>query len=148
MMTWNCYNQTSHFAHDIKLCFVLRFICHGIDDHRYNMSNDCQCTFWFLELSNIHFFFCLRARSIMGTQFTIMHSCNLNTITIIIVILVEPGHGKMCLMPYANNKGADQLMHPRCLISALKKVCFSLPRQNDTSSLYIRNFKVLAGLCI
>ena len=46
----------------------------------------------------------------------------------------EPGHEKMCLIPYANNKGADQ-------------PCCSLPTQNDTSSLYIRNFKILAGLC-
>ena len=29
-----------------------------------------------------------------------------------------PGHAKMCLMPYANNKGADQPAHPRSLISA------------------------------
>ena len=29
-----------------------------------------------------------------------------------------PGHAKMCLMPYANNKGADQPAHPRNLISA------------------------------
>ena len=29
----------------------------------------------------------------------------------------EPGHVKMCLMPYANNKGADQPAHPRSLIS-------------------------------
>ena len=50
----------------------------------------------------------------------------------------EPGHEKMCLMPYANNKGADQ---------TAQRLCCSLPRQNDTSSLYIRNFKILAGLC-
>ena len=30
----------------------------------------------------------------------------------------EPGHEKMCLMSYANNKGADQPAHPRSLISA------------------------------
>ena len=34
----------------------------------------------------------------------------------------EPGHAKMCLMPYVNNKGADQgadqPAHPRSLISA------------------------------
>ena len=29
-----------------------------------------------------------------------------------------PGHATMCLMPYANNKGADQPAHPRSLISA------------------------------
>ena len=30
----------------------------------------------------------------------------------------EPGHEKMCLMSYVNNKGADQPAHPRSLISA------------------------------
>ena len=30
----------------------------------------------------------------------------------------EPHHEKSCLMPYANNKGADQPAHPRSLISA------------------------------
>ena len=29
--------------------------------------------------------------------------------------IFEPGHAKMCLMPYANNKGADQSAHPRSL---------------------------------
>ena len=33
-------------------------------------------------------------------------------------IQAEPGHEKMCLMSYANNKGADQFAHPRSLISA------------------------------
>ena len=28
-----------------------------------------------------------------------------------------------------------------------QRLCCSLPRQNDTSSWYIRNFKILAGLC-
>ena len=35
----------------------------------------------------------------------------------------EPGHEKMCLMSYANNKGADQLAHPRSLISAFVVRC-------------------------
>ena len=35
------------------------------------------------------------------------------------ILVNEPGHEKMCLMPYANNKGADQPAHPRSLISAL-----------------------------
>ena len=51
----------------------------------------------------------------------------------------EPGYEKMCLIPYVNNKGASA-QSDQCL-------CCSLPRQNDTSSLYIRNFKILAGLC-
>ena len=35
----------------------------------------------------------------------------------------ELGHEKMCLMPYANNKGADQPPHPRSLISAFVVRC-------------------------
>ena len=59
-------------------------------------------------------------------------------------ISFEPGHEKMCLMPYANNKGADQPAHPRSLISAFVVRC----QDRMISSLYIRNFKILAGLCI
>ena len=35
----------------------------------------------------------------------------------------EPGREKMCLMPYANIKGADQPAHPRSLISAFVVRC-------------------------
>ena len=35
----------------------------------------------------------------------------------------ERGHEKMCLMSYANNKGADQPAHPRSLISAFVVRC-------------------------
>ena len=35
----------------------------------------------------------------------------------------RPGHTKMCLMPYANNKGADQPAHPRSLISTFVVPC-------------------------
>ena len=37
--------------------------------------------------------------------------------------IIEPGHEKMCLMPYANNKGADQPAHPCSLISAFVVRC-------------------------
>ena len=37
--------------------------------------------------------------------------------------LDEPGHEKMCLMSYANNKDADQPAHPRSLISAFVVRC-------------------------
>ena len=37
--------------------------------------------------------------------------------------LYGPGHAKMCLMPYAKNKGADQLAHPRSLISTFVVHC-------------------------
>ena len=36
---------------------------------------------------------------------------------------IEPGHEKMCLMSYANNKGTDQPAHPRSLISAFVVRC-------------------------
>ena len=35
----------------------------------------------------------------------------------------EPGNEKMCIMSYANNKGADQPAHPRSLISAFVVRC-------------------------
>ena len=35
----------------------------------------------------------------------------------------EPGHEKMCLMSYANNKGADQSVPPRSPISAFVVCC-------------------------
>ena len=35
----------------------------------------------------------------------------------------EPGHEKLCLMSYANNKGADQPAHQRSLISAFVVRC-------------------------
>ena len=41
----------------------------------------------------------------------------------IIIILYEPGHEKMCLVSYVNNKGADQPAHPRNLISAFVVRC-------------------------
>ena len=34
-----------------------------------------------------------------------------------------PGHAKMCLKTYANNKGADQPAHPRSLISTFVVRC-------------------------
>ena len=37
--------------------------------------------------------------------------------------LYEPGHEKMCLMSYANNKDADQPAHPRSLISTFVVRC-------------------------
>ena len=37
--------------------------------------------------------------------------------------LFGSGHAKMCLMPYANNKGADQHAHLRSLIGALVVRC-------------------------
>ena len=35
----------------------------------------------------------------------------------------KPGREKMCLVPYAKNKGEDQPAHPRSLISAFVVRC-------------------------
>ena len=40
-----------------------------------------------------------------------------------IYFLFGPGHAKKCLMPYANNKVADQSAHPRSLISTFVVRC-------------------------
>ena len=50
---------------------------------------------------------------------------------------------KMCLMSYANNKGADQPAHPRSLITAFVVRCLD----NIISLIYSRNFKTLASFC-
>ena len=39
------------------------------------------------------------------------------------IVLIEPGHEKMCLWAYANNKGADQTAQMRSLISAFVVRC-------------------------
>ena len=43
--------------------------------------------------------------------------------TFVSIIVFGPGHAKMCLMPYANNKGADQPARPRSLISTFIVRC-------------------------
>ena len=40
------------------------------------------------------------------------------------VLQPGPGQAKTCLMPYANNKGADQPAHPRSLINTFAVRCF------------------------
>ena len=37
--------------------------------------------------------------------------------------IIEPGHEKMCLMSYANNKAPDQSAHPHSLINAFVVRC-------------------------
>ena len=39
------------------------------------------------------------------------------------VLKIGPGHVKMCLIPYANNKGADQPAHPCSMISTFVVHC-------------------------
>ena len=42
---------------------------------------------------------------------------------LLVMCINGPGHAKTCLMPYANNKGADQPAHPRSLISTFVFRC-------------------------
>ena len=53
----------------------------------------------------------------------------------------EAGHEKMCLMSYANNKGADQPAHPCSLISAFVDRCLD----SIITRFYSRIFKTLAN---
>ena len=39
------------------------------------------------------------------------------------IVTNGPGHAKTCLMPYANNNGADKPAHPRSLISTFIVHC-------------------------
>ena len=41
----------------------------------------------------------------------------------LVLFILGPGHAKTCLMPYANNKGADQPAHLRSLISTFVVRC-------------------------
>ena len=61
-----------------------------------NVKIRCSCSFWFQSCPN-----------------SLAYQAGIHTKP-----LYEPGHEKMCLMSYANNKGADQTAHPRSLISA------------------------------
>ena len=64
----------------------------------------------------------------------------------------EPGHEKMCLMSYANNKGADQPAHPRSLINAFVVRCLdgiiSLDSIAEISRLLLASVAAQAGLCL
>ena len=63
-----------------------------------------------------------------------------------------PGHEKMCLMSYANNKGADQPARPRSLISAFVVRCLDsvMPLVSVTkiSSLMLASVAAQAGLSL
>ena len=43
--------------------------------------------------------------------------------TLIVYTIYGSGHAEICLMPYANNKDADQPAHPRSLISTFVVRC-------------------------
>ena len=58
----------------------------------------------------------------------------------------------MCLMSYANNKGADQTAHPHSLISALVDRCLdsilSLDSIAEISKLQLASVAAQSGLCL
>ena len=64
----------------------------------------------------------------------------------------EPGHEKMCLMSYANNKGADQPAHLGSLISTFVVRCLdsiiSLDSIAKISRFYLASVAAQAGLCL
>ena len=64
----------------------------------------------------------------------------------------EPGHVKMCLMSYANNKGADQPAHLRSLISTFVVHCLdsvmSLVSVTKILSLMLAFVAEQASLCL
>ena len=55
----------------------------------------------------------------------------------LVLFIYKPGHEKTCLIPYANNKGADQPAHPHSLISASVVRCLdsiiSISKFEDSS---------------
>ena len=63
-----------------------------------------------------------------------------------------PGHAKMCLMPYANNKGADQPAHPRSLINTFVVHCLDsmicILAISKVSRLYLVSIAEHAGLSL
>ena len=63
--------------------------------------------------------------------------------TVKAVSIIGPGHAKTCLMPYANNKGADQPAHLRSLISTFVVRCLD----SMICILAISSFKILTSFC-
>ena len=63
---------------------------------------------------------------------------------------IGPGHTKTCLMPYANNKDADQPAHPRSLISTFVVRCLDsmicIPALPKVSRFYLVSVAEQAGL--
>ena len=53
----------------------------------------------------------------------LMHETLENPCLILIILWKEPYHEKTCFMLYANNKDADQPVHPRSMISVFVVRC-------------------------
>ena len=93
--TWYInYNKT-------LFCFVLP----QIDASKRGRQNGKQCRHW--------------SGCSSEAVFRVYTACPIWAYT----LLYGPRHAKMCLMPDANNKGADQPAHPRSLISTFVVRC-------------------------
>ena len=62
-----------------------------------------------------------------------------------VLVFNGPGHAKMWLMPYVNNKSADQLAHPRSQISTFVVHC--LESMTCMYTCYTQSLKILASFC-
>ena len=60
---------------------------------------------------------------IVLSDFCLLLTFRCDTVVAVVVKLYGRSYAKMCLMPYANNKGADQPAHPRSLISTFVVRC-------------------------
>ena len=52
-----------------------------------------------------------------------LHTTPITFTCMVIILYMSRAMKKMCLMSYANNKGADQPAHPRSLISTFVVRC-------------------------
>ena len=90
----------------------------------------------------------------------VSHTAKLYPNSYLVIVIIGTVKGKVSLLEYHNEKWArpwenvsyaicEQQRHRSACACAQsdQHLCCSLPRQNNTSSLYIRNFKILAGLC-
>ena len=76
----------------------------------------------------------------------------MSQVSLILLKTKEPGHEKMCLMSYANNKGTDQPAHSRSLISAFVVHCLYsiifLESIAEISKLWLASVAAQASLCL
>ena len=95
-----------------KVCPWKSFLLLVIKKKYYYQIDSRGCKCYSIKMLNEYFIVQLRINYFLIISSVICY------IVLTIAKSFEPGHAKMCLMPYANNKGADQPAHPRSLISA------------------------------
>ena len=106
----------------MNLCVIsiikLYRILHRNTDHMSQYRPNASTVHCFSNGRGRRLLRCFVGRAIISLLFHCMFFVDLQ-----LRITLEPGHEKMCLMSYANNKGADQPEHPRSLISAFVVHC-------------------------